>query len=25
MQDTDKTKKLCGYDWIIEQAKSFIF
>jgi len=25
MQDTNKTKKLCEYDWIIKQAKSFIF
>jgi len=25
MADTTKTQKLCGYDWIIEQAKSFIF
>jgi len=25
MKNTDKTKKLCGYDWIVEQSKSFIF
>jgi transposase len=25
MADTEKTKQLCGYNWIIEQAKSFIF
>jgi transposase len=23
--DTKKTQKLCGYEWIIEQAKPFIF
>jgi hypothetical protein len=25
MADTKKTQKLCGYEWIIEQAKPFIF
>jgi len=25
MADTEKTQKLCGYEWIIEQAKTFIF
>ena len=25
MANRQKTQKLCGYDWIIEQAKSFIF
>lgn len=24
MEDTDKTQKLCGYPWIMEQAKEFI-
>ncbi|WP_324171204.1 hypothetical protein [Sulfurimonas sp.] len=25
MANTAKTQKLCGYEWIIEQAKLFIF
>ena len=25
MNDTEKTQKLYGYDWILNQAKSFIF
>ena len=25
MANPEKTQKLCGYEWIIEQAKSFIF
>ena len=25
MADPEKTQKLCGYKWIIEQAKAFIF
>ena len=25
MEDKNKTKKLCGYEWIVEQWKHFVF